>query len=183
MRSQAKPPWTLRTATTADQALLSHWDEQPQVRAAMPNSQRDWAVELARELPWRQYLIAELAGRPVAFIELLDAHRDDEQYWGACPAGTRALDIWIGEAADLGQGYGAQIMALALQRLFDDPATTEVLLDQLAENTRAHDFYRRLGFEFIGKRRFEEDDCSIFRLSRQAWLAHQDSQSKPEANS
>ena len=39
------------------------------------------------------------------------------------------------------------------------------------------------GMCFIGKRRFEEDDCSIFRLSRQAWLAHQDSQSKPEANS
>ena len=180
MNDQPEQDWTLRPATTADQALLSHWDEQPHVQAAMPNTRRDWAVELIRTLPWRQYLIAELAGRPVAFVELLDAHRDDEQYWGACPAGTRALDIWIGEPADLGRGYGAQIMTLALQRLFDEPATTEVLLDPLADNTRAHNFYRHLGFEFIGHRRFDEDDCSVFRLSRRAWLARQASYSQPE---
>ncbi|MBD0257314.1 MAG: GNAT family N-acetyltransferase [Cytophagales bacterium] len=89
----------------------------------------------------------------------------------AVPADLRAIDIWIGEAADLGKGYGMVMMRLALERCFADPAVTAVLLDPLETNRRAHFFYERLGFRFVGKRTFNEDACLVYRLDRPDWEA------------
>jgi len=84
-------------------------------------------------------------------------------------ADLRAIDIWIGEETDLGKGYGTQIMQLALARCFADPTVTAVLIDPLASNTRAHRFYKRLGFQFVDRRRFGKDDCCVYRLKRADW--------------
>jgi aminoglycoside 6'-N-acetyltransferase len=56
------------------------------------------------------------------------------------PANLRAIDIRIGEARDLGKGYGTVMMRLALGRCFADPAVTAVLIDPLKTNRRAHPF-------------------------------------------
>jgi hypothetical protein len=49
----------LRRATIDDISLLQHWDEQPHVIASDPNDDWNWEVELARDVPWREQLIAE----------------------------------------------------------------------------------------------------------------------------
>jgi aminoglycoside 6'-N-acetyltransferase len=41
-----------------------------------------------------------------------------------------------------------------------------VVIDPRADNTRAHRFYERLGFRFVERRRFGEDDCFVYRLER-----------------
>ena len=160
---------TLRAATIADLALLRHWDEQPHVIASDPNDDWGWELELARSPDWREQLIAELDGRPIGYIEIIDPAREDSHYWGDMPEGFRAVDIWIGEAADLGKGYGTSMMRLALERCFADPAVTAVLIDPLAANTRAHRFYERLGFKFVEVRHFGEDRCFVHRLNRRDW--------------
>ncbi len=160
------PPVTLRPATPDDVPLLRHWDAQPHVVASDPNDDWGWETELARSPDWREQLIAELDGRPLGFVQIIDPAREESRYWGDVPAGLRALDIWIGEAADLGRGYGTAMMRLALERCFSDPAVTGVLLDPLASNTRAHRFYERLGFRLVERRRFGDDDCFVFRLDR-----------------
>lgn len=156
----------LRPATIADLALLRHWDEQPHVVASDPNDDWGWDVELRRSPDWREQLIAELDGRPIGFVQIIDPAREETRYWGEAPAGLRAIDIWIGEADDLGQGYGTEMMELALARCFFDPSVTAVLIDPLASNTRAHRFYERLGFRFVERRRFGDDDCFVYRLDR-----------------
>ena len=78
----------------------------------------------------------------------------------------RAVDLWIGEAADLGKGYGTAMMRLALERCFAHPDVTAVLVDPLAGNTRAHRFYERLGFRVVERRWFRSDDCFVYRLNR-----------------
>jgi aminoglycoside 6'-N-acetyltransferase len=162
---------TLRPATPADIPLLRYWDEQPHVIASDPNDEWNWEVELGRTTDWREPLIAEVDGRAIGFMEIIDPARDDEHYWGDVPPGLRALDVWIGEAADLGKGYGTQMMRLALARCFHDPAVMAVLIDPLASNTCAHRFYERLGFRAIERRQFGADDCLVHRLSRTAWIA------------
>lgn len=151
--------------------MLQHWDEQPHVIAADPNDDWGWEEQLRRTPDWREQLIAELDGRPIGFLEIIDPAREDEHYWGDVPAGLRAIDIWIGEESDLNRGYGTQMMRLALARCFADPSITAVLLDPLADNVRAHRFYERLGFVFVEARRFGADDCFVYRLERARYEA------------
>jgi aminoglycoside 6'-N-acetyltransferase len=101
----------------------------------------------------------------------MDPARDETHYWGEAEPGFRAIDIWIGEEADLGRGYGTEMMRLALDRCFAEQAVKAVLLDPLASNTRAHRFYERLGFEAVDRRMFGTDDCLVHRLERDVWQA------------
>jgi aminoglycoside 6'-N-acetyltransferase len=159
----------LRPANLADLALLRLWDEQPHVIESNPNDNWGWEHELARTPDWREQLIAEVDGRPIGFIEIIDPAREDDHYWGACPNNLRAIDIWIGDAADLGRGFGTRMMQRALERCFADPAVEAVIIDPLFDNTRARRFYERLGFRFVERRRFGLDDCAVYRLDRAAW--------------
>jgi aminoglycoside 6'-N-acetyltransferase len=163
------PAITLRQATIADLDLLRHWDEQPHVVDSDPDDDWNWAIELDRYPDWREQLMAELAGRPIGMIQIIDPAREESHYWGDVAENLRAIDIWIGAAADLGKGYGTQMMHLALARCFADPAVTAVLIDPLASNTRAHRFYERLGFQFVESRQFNDDDCWVYCLDRSQW--------------
>jgi aminoglycoside 6'-N-acetyltransferase len=86
-------------------------------------------------------------------------------------AGHRAIDIWIGEPDARNNGYGAQMMSLAVERCFADPAVHTVLVDPLVSNARAHRFYERLGFEFVVERAFGDHRCRVYRLTRKAAAA------------
>jgi aminoglycoside 6'-N-acetyltransferase len=156
----------LRPANLDDLELLRRWDEQPHVIASDPNDDWNWEMELGRFPCWREQLIAEVDGRPVGFIQIIDPALEESRYWGDVPSGLRAIDIWIGEEADLGKGYGTEMMRLALARCFKDPAVTAVLIDPLVSNVRAHRFYERLGFQFVERRRFGDDDCFVYCLER-----------------
>jgi aminoglycoside 6'-N-acetyltransferase len=160
----------LRLATPDVVELLRRWDAQPHVRAASPNDDWAWEVELERSPDWREQLIAELGGRPVGFIQIIDPALEENRYWRDSPSGLRAVDIWIGEEADLGRGYGTEMMRLALARCFKNPTVSAVLIDPLASNVRAQRFYQRLGFQFIERRRFGEDDCFVYRLERSRYM-------------
>lgn len=159
----------LRPATLSDLEMLRHWDEQEHVLESDPNDDWDWENELSRQPSWREQLIAEYNGRPLGFVQIIDPAEEESHYWGDVPAGLRAIDIWLGDSKDLGKGYGTKIMRLAIDRCFDDPRVSAILLDPLESNTRAHRFYERLGFRFLRKQRFGQDDCFVYRLVREDW--------------
>ncbi len=162
----------LRTADLSDLAILRRWDAKPHVVAATgSDGEYDWETELPRRVPWRELLIAEHEGHPVGMLQIIDPETEETHYWGAIEPGLRAIDIWIGEEADLGHGYGTAMMRLAVERCFAEPSVTAVLIDPLAANTRAHRFYERLGFICIDRRTFGTDDCLVYRLARDEWNA------------
>ena len=97
----------LRSAAISDLALLRHWDAQPHTVASDPNDDWYWELELQRNALWREQLIAELNGRPIGFIQIIDPLLEETHYWGDTLPNQRAIDIWIGEADDLGKGYDA----------------------------------------------------------------------------
>lgn len=160
-----------RDATLDDLELLRHWDEQPQVKEAIGEDDDDWnwEEELQRTPEWREFLIAEVSGRPIGFMQIIDPLLEDSHYWGDVAPNLRALDIWIGETDALGQGYGTQMMQQAFQRCFADPSVTAILIDPLKSNVRAHRFYERLGFEFVEERCFDEEMCKVYQLRREVW--------------
>jgi aminoglycoside 6'-N-acetyltransferase len=162
----------LRSATMDDAAILTYWDTKEHVQSATgDDGETDWSTSLPSPDQWTEYLIAEEDGRPVGIVQVIDPARELTHYWGDCEPDLRALDIWIGEEADLGRGLGAAMMRLALDRCFADPRVSAVVIDPLATNVRAIRFYERLGFRAVGPRRFGTDDCLVHRLDRRAWEA------------
>lgn len=159
----------LRPATLQDLALLQHWDEQPHVIASDPDDDWHWETALQHNPPWREQLFAELNGRPIGFIQIIDPALEESHYWGNVPNHLRAIDIWIGENEDLGKGYGTTMMQLAIERCFADERVTAIIIDPLASNVKAHRFYERLGFKFIENRKFNDSECKIYQLDRKAW--------------
>lgn len=169
----------LRRATLADVPLFDRWDRQPHVISATtddpraPKAFKDtfWPDELAGQDEHSQYLIAELDGRPIGAMQVIDPHQESTHYWGEIQPNLRALDIWIGEADCLGKGYGETMMRLAFQLCFADPQVTAIVIDPLASNERAHRFYQRIGFAPAGRRMFGDDDCLVHELTRERWRA------------
>ncbi len=161
---------SLRSATIEDLPLLEYWDTQPHVIASGEDDDWDWKYELRRFPVWREQLIAEVDGRPVGIIQIIDPAEEETHYWGSVPNNLRALDIWIGETNDLGRGYGTIMMTLAIERCFQNKKVTTILIDPLESNTDAIRFYERIGFQFVEKRRFGGDDCLVYRLDRERWI-------------
>jgi aminoglycoside 6'-N-acetyltransferase len=170
---------TLRPMTLADVPLLDLWDQQPHVIAATSDDPSQskafgdtyWPDELALAAPDNRYFIAELAGRPIGAMQIIDPHTEETHYWGDVEPNLRAIDIWIGMADDLGKGYGETMMRRAFQLCFAEPAVDAIVIDPLASNTRAHKFYQRLGFVPEIRQRFGDDDCLVHRLARATWRA------------
>ncbi len=164
---------TLRTATPADAPLLRYWDTKPHVMDSDPDDDWDWDKELANEPAWREELIAEVDGRPIGMVQIIDPLLEETHYWGDSEPNLRAIDIWIGEESDLGKGYGTVMMRLALERCFAPPNITAVIIDPLASNTKAHRFYERIGFRFVEKRVFNDEECFVLRMERQDFVRNE----------
>jgi aminoglycoside 6'-N-acetyltransferase len=171
----------LRRATSADVRWLDVWDDDPAVVACSTDDPQataafagvSWADEVASQSDVYRYLIAEVDGRPIGAMNICDPHLEPTHYWGRIAPNLRAMDIWIGAAGDRGQGYGSEMMRLALERCFGDNRVRAVVIDPLASNERAHRFYRRLGFKPLGRRVFGDDDCLVHELKRRDWQALQ----------
>lgn len=172
------PQLILRPATLVDVPHFDRWDRQPHVikatsddpDAAKAFEDADWAEEIESDDPASAYFVAEVDGRPIGAMQVIDPALERTHYWGAdCPQNLRAMDIWIGEADCLGKGYGAQMMTLAIDEAFSDASVEAVIIDPLTSNTDAHRFYQRLGFQPLDRRDFDGDDCLVHELKRADW--------------
>jgi aminoglycoside 6'-N-acetyltransferase len=168
---------TIRQATLADVSSLEHWDADPDVIACAtddPDAEKAfegviWPDEIAMGSDATCYYIAELDGRPIGAMQVIDPHLEPTHYWGEIEPNLRAIDIWIGDDADRNQGHGRAMMAAVINRCFEEPSVTAIVIDPLNSNTEAHRFYQRLGFKMVGRRMFGEDDCLAHRLERVDW--------------
>lgn len=168
----------LRRATLDDAAILEQWDSDPDVIAATSDDDSterafgglDWRAEISNGSAVSYHLIAEIDGRPIGALQICDPQLEETHYWGDVEANLRAIDIWIGAERDRNRGYGSAMMRLAHRLCFETATVTAILIDPLASNTRAIAFYRRLGYVPVARRMFDDDDCLILALTREAWL-------------
>lgn len=160
-----------------DAPMLAEWDREPHVIECSTDDPDadvafggiEWLEELAAQSDASFYRIAEVERRPIGVLQVIDPHLEPTHYWGEIEPNLRALDIWIGPRDALGQGYGTQMMTLAIDDCFAAPKVTAIVIDPLASNADAHRFYQRMGFEVVGRRTFGEDDCLVHRLERASW--------------
>ena len=156
----------LRPATIDDLELVEYWDTKQHVIDSDPDDEWNWKKELKRTPEWREQLIAELAGEPIGFIQIIDPYLEETHYWGKVEPDKRAIDIWIGEERNLNKGYGTIMMKLAIERCFRNESVDGILIDPLKSNRKAHRFYERLGFEFVEEREFDGTLCFVYELKR-----------------
>lgn len=175
--SVAKAKLHIRPATIEDAAQLYLWDEKPHVQAAVSNSgtssfDADWEEELAQRSDGTEFFIAQVATVAIGALQIIDPATERSHYWGEMAENQKAIDIWIGEESYLGQGYGTQMMAFAIEHCFATEKVHTILIDPLSNNLRAHKFYQSIGFEFVEQRQFdEESDCTVFKLTRKKYLS------------
>src|SRR4029079_13216159 len=134
------PMVELRPMRVDDVSLLVRWDDDPDVAAALGGRSEDWydwPAELARDVAWRCLRIAEEAGRPIGFVQLIDAVDEESHYWGDVEPGTWALDIWIGSPEDRGRGLGTHVMRAAMTRAFEQHGAETIVIDPQVTNRRA----------------------------------------------
>lgn len=157
--------------------MLAAWDLEPHVIACSTDDPEAdiafggiaWSEELEAQSEVAFYRIAEVDRRPIGVMQIIDPHLEPTHYWGEIEPNLRALDIWIGPKDVLGRGYGTQMMTLAIDACFSAPEVAAIVIDPLTSNAAAHRFYQRLGFEIVGRRMFDADDCLVHRLERAAW--------------
>ena len=159
----------LRKANITDLKTLEYWDEQEHVMESDPSDGWNWAVELAIYPEWREQLMAEISGKPIGCIQIIDPAKEESKYWGEIEENKRAIDIWIGEKENLGKGYGTEMMNKALEICFANTEVDEVLIDPLESNKKAIRFYKKIGFEFKERRVFSGDNCAVYSISRNKW--------------
>ena len=89
----------VRPATLADVPTLDRWDLEPHVIAATsddPNAAKAfddayWPDELAMQSDVSRYYIAEMDGRPIGALQIIDPHREPTHYWGEIEPNLRAI--------------------------------------------------------------------------------------------
>jgi aminoglycoside 6'-N-acetyltransferase len=73
-------PLRLRRARPADRAVLERWDAAPDAQDwGGEDDAFDWARELRRNPPWRRLLMAELWGRPLGCVQIIDPAREESR--------------------------------------------------------------------------------------------------------
>lgn len=167
----------LRNVTIEDLGTIHRWDEQPHLQdedimGDHAYNDWNWSEELTKQTSWRHQLIAELDSHvPIGMLQIIDPAEEESHYWGDdCPPNLRAVDIWIGKPEYLGQGYGTQMMKLALgEYCFSNPNVTAVIVDHMAKNLHAHKFYQKLGFEPQEIRYFGPDQTLVHRQTREKY--------------
>jgi len=176
-KDEAMPVIKLRPATVDDVPILETRDHDPDVISATTDDDdaeqafgdHDWKTEIRQQTADSYFLIAECDGEPIGAMQIIDPHTEPTHYWGAIPAHLRAIDLWIGAPEQRGRGHGTTMMQLAHARCVADRTVTAIVIDPLASNERAIAFYRRLGYQPVGRQMFGQDDCHVHRLERAAW--------------
>lgn len=132
--------------TQADYLLLRQWLETPEVR--------DWWGDPNREINlikgdrdddrMANYMVS-FAGRVFAYAQHYDVSAWPQDHFDHLPAGTRAIDTFIGDSEMMGAGHGSAYLRQLANTLIAD-GCPEVVIDPNATNVRARRSFEKAGF-------------------------------------
>ena len=142
--------------TRADEGVIAHWLTQPHVLEWWHTNHTTPAEELQMAMDavdedgvWPYFILHD--GVPIGYIQAVDPFAwDGGFYFADQPAGSRGVDLFIGEPGLIGQGLGSQIIDAFAARLFAEGAP-KLLIDPDPDNHRAVKAYTKAGFTPYGE--------------------------------
>jgi aminoglycoside 6'-N-acetyltransferase len=139
--------YRFRPVVAEDLPLLRRWLRAPEVVRWWGDPERE-AKLLEEDLgePQMVMLMVLFDGRPFAYAQHYEVHAWPQAHFAGLPAGSRAIDAFIGEPEMLGRGYGSAFLRLLAEELRREGAPV-VAIDPGVENVRARRAYARAGFK------------------------------------
>ena len=145
------PDYTFRKLSRSDMGLFHQWLEQPHMGGWWADGPTEWAMiepeiesNLVHENP-TDMRVVELAGQPFAYVQDYDVRAYDMPQCADLPAGSRAMDSFLGDPAYLGQGHGTGFIRARADQLLALGAPL-IAVDPDPANSRAIAAYTRAGF-------------------------------------
>ncbi len=138
--------YDFRAVTKKDAALLKRWISSPHWKQWWGDPETELA-EILDNLDSEavEPMIAELDGKPIAYVQTYDPHMEDEHPYQDQPFGTFGIDLSIGEASDLNKGHGSAILTALAGLLFEEGAV-RLIIDPDPSNAAAIRAYAKAGF-------------------------------------
>ncbi len=138
--------YTFRPATHDDLPLLEHWLRTPEVVRWWGDPDEQAAL-LRDDLdePRMVMRIVSFRGRPFAYAQHYGVHDWPQPHFADLPAGSRAIDSFIGEPLMIGRGHGSIYLRLLAEQLGAEGAPV-VAIDPDVGNIRARRAYENAGF-------------------------------------
>lgn len=139
-----------RPARRSDLPMLRTWLETPEVVRWWGDPAEQYGL-LDEDLdnPVMTMLVVELDGRPFAYAQHCDIAAWPQPCFAHLPAGTRAVDAFIGVAEMVGAGHGRAFLRRLAESLIAEGAPA-VVIDPDQDNHRARRAYARAGFREAG---------------------------------
>ena len=155
--------YAMRPATAADLPRLAAWLRAPEVRRWWGDPQRELALLTADlDNPAMTQLIGCCDGRPVGYLQHYPVRAWPQACFAHLPDGTRAIDMFLGEAAMLGRGCGSALLGRLARRLAREGAPL-IAIDPDPDNARAIRAYEKAGFH-IDRRVETEEGPALLML-------------------
>lgn len=138
--------YVFRSVTRLDLPMLGDWLRTPAAVRWWGNPGEQLAL-LHEDLdePRMTMIIVACDGVPFAYAQHYEVHAWPQPHLAHLPAGSRAIDAFIGVPAMLGRGHGSAVLRLQARHLRGDGAPV-VVIDPAADNHRARRAYAKAGF-------------------------------------
>ncbi|KQS76064.1 aminoglycoside adenylyltransferase [Rhizobium sp. Leaf384] len=165
--SEPDERYGFRRLHRADFPRLAQWFAEPHVRAWWGAAEVELeAIARAMETGEIQPMIVEWEGRPIAYLQAYDPHRERDHPYRDQPVATVGIDMAIGAPEDVGRGHGGGIALQFAARLFATGAL-RIIVDPHPENSRAIRAYEKSGFRFIDQRHSHYGPAYLMALDHQ----------------
>lgn len=138
--------YAFRPVTHDDLALLQRWLRAPDVVRWWGDPEHE--SDLLRgdlDEPRMVMRIVSWEAQPFAYAQDYDVDAWPQPHFNGLPAGTRAIDTFIGEPDMIGRGHGPRFLRLLAERLEREGAPL-VVVDPDPANYRARRAYEKAGF-------------------------------------
>jgi len=132
----------------ADVPLVAEWRRRPHVLQWWNTPPDDLAADTVDDATIDVW-IAELDGRPMAYIQDYRVHDWPGHHFSFLPIDARGMDILIGEPDLIGQGHGTAIVERHVGALFAR-GIPAMGIDPHPDNAAARRAYARAGFVEVG---------------------------------
>jgi aminoglycoside 6'-N-acetyltransferase len=138
--------YSFRPAQRSDLPMLRQWLQAPEVVRWWGDPDEQAALlEADLSEPLMAMRIVSLDSRPFAYAQHYDVGSWPQRQFSHLPAGSRAIDAFIGLPDMIGHGHGAAFLRHLAQQLID-AGTPLVAIDPDAGNLRARRAYASAGF-------------------------------------